>query len=134
MENILAIDYGEKRVGIAIYKSGFVFPKKHLSRNSPSFWKDLIKLIKNEKIKKVIIGYPITLKGKHGRVIDLVNDFVDTLKTQLPKDVVVELVDERFTTKIAKDWLMNAYGDKYSVDSLAALELLRGYLRSEGIL
>lgn len=134
MENILAIDYGENRVGIAIYKSGFVFPKQHLSRKNPSFWKDLIKLIKGEKIKKIIIGYPITLKGRHGRVVNLVNDFVETLRTQLPKDVVVELVDERFTTKIARDWLINVYGDKYSLDSLAALELLRGYLRSEGIL
>ena len=134
MENILAIDYGENRVGIAIYKSGFLFPKKHLSRKSSSFWKDLIKIIKDEKIKKIIIGYPITLKGEYGRVVELVNDFVGTLKTQLPKDVVVELIDERFTTKIAKDWLMNAYGGKYSVDSLAALELLRGYLRNEGIL
>ena len=134
MENILAIDYGENRVGIAIYKSGFIFPKKYLSRKSSSFWKDLIKLIKDEKIKKVIIGYPVTLKGKHGRVVNLVNDFVDTLRTQLPKDVAVELIDERFTTKVAKEWLIDAYGDKYSLDSLAALELLRGYLRSEGIL
>ncbi|NOZ92844.1 Holliday junction resolvase RuvX [bacterium 3DAC] len=132
MANILAIDYGEKRVGIAIAKGGFTFPRPHLDRKSSSFWKDLIDLIKKEKVDKVIVGYPITLKGLHGRVATLVDEFVDTLKTQLPKDVEVILLDERFTSKIAKDMLLDMYGNKYSVDSLAALELLRGYLSSEG--
>ena len=131
MGNILAIDYGEKRVGIAIYKGGFTFPRKHLKRKSPMFWRDLISLIKKENIKTIIVGYPITLKGLHGRVATLVDEFVDTLKTQLPSGVDVILLDERFTSKIARDMLQDLYGREYSIDSLAALELLRGYLRGE---
>ncbi len=132
MSNILAIDYGEKRVGIAIAKEGFIFPRPHLERNSPSFWKDLITIIKKERINKIIVGYPITLKGLHGRVANLVDEFVETLRTQLPKDIDVILLDERYTSKIARDMLADIYGKQYSIDSLAALELLRGYLGSEG--
>lgn len=131
MGNILAIDYGEKNVGIAIYKGGFYFPRPHLNRRSSTFWKDLIALIKKENISKIIVGYPVTLKGIHGRVASIVEEFVNTLKTQLPKGIDVILLDERFTTKIAKDILKELYGNQYSVDSLAALELLRGYVSRE---
>jgi putative Holliday junction resolvase len=134
MTNILAIDYGEKRVGLAIYKSGFTFPRKHLDRDSSTFWKDLISLIKKENVGIVVIGYPITLKGLHGRVTSLVDEFVKTLKTQLPSNVKIVLLDERFTSKIARDMLQDIYGKQYSVDSLAALEILRGYLKGEGLL
>ncbi len=134
MTNILAIDYGEKRVGLALYKAGFLFPKKHLDRTSRSFWKDLFTLIRKENVELIIVGYPITLKGNHGRVASLVDEFVNTLKTQLPKHVSVILVDERFTTKVAHDTLQAMYGNQYAIDSLSALELLRGYLRREGLL
>ncbi len=131
MGNILAIDYGEKNVGIAIYKGGFYFPRPHLDRRSSTFWKDLITLIKKENVSKIVVGYPVTLKGIHGRVATMVDEFVNTLKTQLPKGIEVILLDERFTSKIAKDMLKDIYGNQYSVDSLAALELLRGYVASE---
>ena len=132
MGNILAIDYGEKNVGVAIYKGGFYFPRPHLNRRSSTFWKDIISLIKKEKVTKIVVGYPITLKGIHGRVASMVEDFVNTLKTQLPSGIDVVLLDERFTTKIARDMLKDIYGNQYSLDSLAALELLRGYVSREG--
>jgi putative Holliday junction resolvase len=137
----LAIDYGEKRIGIAIsdFDKSIAFPRDHILNDSKLFQKILV-LIKEETIEKIILGYPINLNSKKTPQTQKVEDFKTELeKFLLSKDVTTEvvLVDERLTSSIAESY-MTEMGLKKSrrqekgiIDSIAAQVLLQGYLDKE---
>ncbi len=84
---LLGIDYGTKRIGLAISDEGmkFAFPKKILE-NKLGVIEELGQVIKNEKIFEIVIGDALNTDGSANDVTPELNSFIDELghKFQLP--------------------------------------------------
>jgi putative Holliday junction resolvase len=121
---VMALDYGSARTGVAVSDpTGTVarpvgVVEKAGSENGLA---ELARLVREEGVERVVVGLPLTLRGKHGEQAAETERFVDALRGAI--DVPVELFDERFTTDLAQQTAGAA-----SVDALAAAHLLSGWL------
>jgi putative Holliday junction resolvase len=108
---ILGIDYGEKRIGLAITdrQNSMAMPFGMLENND-SLSENILKLIKDNDIGRIVIGRPISLNGQPGHQAQVVDNFISiVLKSyELP----VSIVDERFTSKISSDLVSASYGSR----------------------
>jgi len=119
--NILSIDYGQKRIGLAWVDTdlGVVLPYGKLETGD---WKlELVKLIKDEKANLIVIGLPIGLDGQENNNTGLVRKFVSELEKSV--EIPVEFVDERFTSRQA-----DQMGGDVSRDEKSAMLILQSYL------
>ena len=97
---LLGIDYGTKRVGIALTddQGMMAFPLTVIP-NDPALIKSIEEIVLNNKVEKIVIGHSLDRDGKpnpiHARVEELIQDL--TLRTGLP----VELEPEQYTTQEA---------------------------------
>jgi putative Holliday junction resolvase len=124
--NILGIDYGEKRIGLALggREIKIATPYKILKNKNFDFVIDEIKKIcKTENVNEIIVGLPISLKGKIEAQAKKVLEFVEFLKKNL--EIPIETEDERLTSvmvdKLAKE-------QKVERDAVAAMLILQSYL------
>ncbi len=93
MKKILAIDWGEKRIGLALSEDGiFAFPLEVVHT-----FEDVQRVIEQRKIEKIILGWPIGLSGNETDKTKEVGDFNEEL---LKLGIPVEKVDERYSTKM----------------------------------
>jgi len=133
MGRFLAIDYGSKRVGLAISD-----PTKKIAKAYKTISNDsvdtLLSNIKNEikinTVEKIILGLPIGMNGKKTSQTELVLKFNDELKNFITIPVVLE--DERLTSLHAKKSLIfqgfKTTSNKENIDSTAAALLLQNYI------
>ena len=130
---IFAIDYGSKRVGIAITDPlrMFAYPLTTIE-NSKNFWKELDKLIQEYQIDKIILGYPLKENGGRSSSTELVERFEQELKKKYKTEII--RVDERYSSSIAKERIIDSVTskkkrkDKKLVDMNAAAVILQDYL------
>ncbi|OGY41848.1 MAG: hypothetical protein A2Y67_03270 [Candidatus Buchananbacteria bacterium RBG_13_39_9] len=130
LQKLLGIDYGEKKVGLAIADSEtrIASPYKILAND-----KDLLAKIKDvcikEEIGKIIVGVPLTLKSASSRQTNIVLKFIDKLK----KATYIEITeqDERLSSAYAKS-LMKEMKIKHMDDDVAAMIILQSYLDEMG--
>jgi len=121
--NYLGIDYGLKRIGLAIgsdeTKIAVVFGTVHDID-------DIIKVIKEEKINVIVLGQPFSVaSAAHALPVNFQN-FVEELTVKLPSDVVIHYEDERLSSKYA-DSLAGDKKTKANRDEIAAVSILQGY-------
>ncbi len=130
---IVAIDYGLKRIGVAISdaKQILAFPLATVAGGAKAI-ADLKTLLegKRAEIERIIIGLPLLLNGKEGDMAILVKKFAASLQESI--EIPVEFVDERFTSKLADQRLQENYLNRKErtakLDTAAAVILLQGYL------
>ena len=130
---ILAIDYGTKRIGIAVGDSKLrIAMPKGVIKNSQGAVDEVARVITDSGIEKVIVGLPLTPSGKEGQRALMVREFVDRLREKLP-EVDIELWDERYTTMEAESRLSHIPPKKRKnlIDSVSAQIILEEYLRSK---
>lgn len=123
--NILAIDYGTKRIGLAWVQEGLdvVLPFGVVENEEPMTTnKELKKIVTDEKINKIIIGMPLGLDGKENENTVRIRAFIDGVKSIL--QIPIEIIDERFSSQAADR--LGATGA--SRDEKAAMILLQNYL------
>ena len=133
----LAIDYGEKRIGIAVSDEDkkYSFSREHL-QNDRNLYNNLLDLIKGENIIKIIIGYPLNFKSEKTIQTIKTEEFRDNLEKFLVKNShTAELIyfDERFTSKLAAAGVSNSGTNKKKrrekgrIDSISAQIILQDY-------
>lgn len=131
-KRIMAIDWGEKRIGIAVSDSTNTLASPLTVLHKPT-WKDLGKLIQVHNVGTVVVGIPLRTDGKPGEKEQKVKNWIFEMKRELPEMKVVEL-DERFTTVQAKRMLQDrGIREKESrerADKIAAALILEQYLSS----
>ena len=133
MARILSIDYGLKRTGIAVTDEYQIIASGLQTIQSKELLSFLDNYFRTEKIEKVIIGDPIQMNGLPSQSADLVNKFIVEFKNHFP-EMVLEKVDERFTSKMAFQSMIDMgvkktkRQDKALVDKIAATILLQTYL------
>jgi putative holliday junction resolvase len=136
----LGIDFGLKRIGIAISDSEkrFSFYRDYLLNDKDTYQK-IIGIILNENVSKIIIGYPLNFKSEKTEITLSVENFCEELKSLLlKKDKNVEIIffDERFTSSLAQENLIQSglskkkRREKGILDSMSAKIILQDYLDS----
>lgn len=136
---VLALDVGERRVGIAIGDpTGTVArPLQALVRGSrEEDFAAITALVAEHDVGLVVVGQPLSLDGTEGPQARRVARYAEALAAMLPVPVVAW--DERFTTVAAEDILRQNRRQKKrqartrgEVDSIAAAVILQGYLDSQ---
>ncbi|MGL4617408.1 MAG: Holliday junction resolvase RuvX [Mycoplasmoidaceae bacterium] len=133
--NILGIDYGIKRIGLAICLLGITMPfGKIINTNNPDVIQKISKIVIQEKISKIVIGIPLNNFNDDTETSLLVRNFSNELKNYF-KNIDIVLLDEKNSTKESISLLKNA-GYKNSKikdqkDSLSAVNILNRYLGSK---
>jgi putative Holliday junction resolvase len=136
----LSIDYGLRRVGIAVSDEDkkYSFSRDFLFNDKNLFIK-LLSLIEQEKISRIILGYPLNLKSEKTSQTIEVEKFKQKLESILQKNslaIFVDLFDERLTSNMAKQSIISSglkrkkRQDKGLVDSTAAQIILQDYMDS----
>lgn len=132
MGRLLALDLGEKRIGLAISDEGHSIAQilEPAFQNNASFFRRMKKLIRDFQIEKVLIGLPTSLSGESGPAAEKTVRYVK--KIQEDFKVPVELLDERFSSmqaqKILKSERSGRNKAKNLIDNLSAQLVLQAYL------
>ena len=135
MPRILAIDYGQKRTGIAITDDFQIIASGLTTIASETTITFLKTYFENEKVEQVIIGKPTQMNGQPSESSPLIEKFIATFKTNFPAMPLTQ-VDERFTSKMASASML-ASGlkkkqrqNKALIDEIAATIMLQSFLSS----
>ena len=133
---LLGIDAGEKRIGIALSDrlNKTASPLTVLD-NDENLKRNLLEIVRENEIKKIIIGLPYTLKGTKGCQAKIVEDFIENILKNIAEETSTEIIeiDERFTSKISEKLTSVKTGKKSGkvIDSIAAAVLLNDYIERE---
>ena len=133
MGRILAIDYGSKRVGLAVTD-----PLKLIANNLGTVHsKDIISFLREymneEEIECIVVGEPKKMNNEPSESMNLINSFLSVLNKHFP-DIPVKMYDERFTSKLAVQAMVNGgmkkkeRQKKENIDAISATILLQDYL------
>ena len=134
-KRVLAIDYGSKRVGIAISDPLCLFPSITITiPNDKNFFSEIMNLIREKNVNKIILGYPFNDNGMTSdlgkEILKFRTRFENILK------IKIDLWDEHLTSKMAASRIMSSVArkskrrNKSLVDAHAAAIILEEYLRS----
>lgn len=138
MGRILAIDYGQKRCGIAVTD-----PLKliaHTLETVPTAGLEafLADYMRREEVETIVVGQPLQMDGTPSESTRYIEPFVRRLAKQCPQIPIVR-VDERFTSKIAFRTMTDAglkkkkRQDKGLVDAISATLILQTYMQNPNI-
>ncbi len=133
MGRILAIDYGSKRVGLAVTD-----PLRMIASSLEALHsKDVVAYLKNylakEKVDIIVVGEPKTLMNEKSDSARFIDPFVKHLQKTFP-DVLIERYDERFTSSIAQQTMIlggmkkKDRKIKQNVDKISATIILQDYM------
>ena len=128
---LLGIDYGQKRIGLAIAQGGMAFPLKTLVKSTRDrLFADLLAVIAAEGVEAVVLGLPLDMEGQETLTTRQVLNFRDSLarRTDLP----IHLVNEALTSFDARERLREAgvpaRRQAEMLDQMAAVCILETYL------
>ncbi len=134
MGRIIAFDIGDKRVGVAISD-----PFGEMALPVETYWRKgfekdidyLVKLAKDKFAEVIVCGLPVNFDGSRSEQTDKTEEFIAKLKEKT--DIKVVTQDERFSTKQARNLLLEAdmrrEKRKDVIDKIAASYILEDYLR-----
>lgn len=133
MNRIIGLDYGRKRIGVAVSDPLRIFASPLDTVQSAKIIEYLQNYAQRETIELFVIGYPLNMNGAPSEAAQDVRSFLPLLKKKFP-DVPVVLEDERFTSVLAHRAMIDGgmkksdRRDKMSVDKLSAAIILQTYL------
>jgi len=135
---ILAIDYGQKRVGLAVTDEMQMIATALTTVHS----KDVISFLKEytskEKVECFVVGQPMTMQNQPSESTRFIEPFVNLLRKTFP-EIPVDRIDERFTSKMATAAILESGAkkkdrqDKALVDKVSAVIILQSYLEMKSI-
>ena len=136
MARILAIDYGQKRVGLAVTDSLQIIATALTTVHSKDVIEYLKKYIENEDVESFVVGLPLQMNNTPSESSKFVNPFVKQLAKVFPS-IPIYRIDERFTSKMATQVILNSgvnkktRQDKALVDTVSAVIILQTFLESK---
>ncbi len=135
MARILCIDYGGKRTGIAVTDPLQIIATGLTTVDSKELISFLKKYFEKEPVELIVIGEPKNLDDSDTHATPLVKEAIKKLQKEFPQ-IPVKTVDERFTSKMAKQAMIDMgmkkkdRQNKRTVDEIAATMMLQEYLQS----
>lgn len=139
MGRILSIDYGNKRVGLAVTDPLKIIATRLTTVSTNDIWTFLSDYFGREEVELVLVGYPRQLNNEPSESIRYINPFLK--KFQLVyKNIPLKLMDERFTSKMAFQAMIDAgvkkkdRQNKETIDGVSATIILQSYLEEQKFL
>lgn len=136
---VLAIDYGLKRTGIAVTDEMQIIASGLTTIPSETVLDFLKSYFEKEKVGTVLIGDPKQMNNEPSQSAEIINSFADKF-TKMFQDIKVERVDERFTSKMAFQTMINSglkkkqRQNKALIDEISATIMLQDYLSRKSFL
>lgn len=133
MDRIVGIDYGRKRVGVAVSDPLRIFASALETVPSAKIIEYLQQYAAAETIERFVVGYPVNLNGRPSEAAKDVDAFLNLLRKKFPS-VPVSLEDERFTSVLAHRAMIDGglrkmdRRDKAAVDKVSAALILQTYM------
>jgi len=133
MQRILSLDFGEKRIGVAVSDALNIIAQSVGTIERKGIKNDLKKirdLVREYDAARLIVGLPLNMDGTEGKSANRAVDFVNELKKEI--NIRVEMVDERLTTaqgeRIFLEADLSRKKRKKNIDKIAAQLILQNYL------
>ncbi len=136
MGQILAIDYGKKRCGLAVTDDLQIIASGLVTVETTILLEYLKKYFLENKVDEVVLGLPVDLKGNMSEVEGDIQKFIEKFKKEFP-EIEVRRFDERFTSKIASYFISQSgkskkqRQDKGLIDKVSATLILQQYLEQK---
>lgn len=126
-EYIVAFDYGEKRVGVAVAHSIARLPRPLVTlANGDSLFDDISKILQDEHAGRLVVGLPRNMDGTLGPQAERCESFGAELSDRF--NLPVEYVDETLSSVSADTFLSNLKGKSVGLDAVAAAVILERYI------
>jgi len=133
MGRIMAVDFGRKRIGLAVSDPLQIIANGLETVAAFSIWEFLESYLTGENVETIVVGYPRNLNNQPSESVQYINPFIRKLKKKYP-EVKVTTMDERFTSKMAMQAMIDGgmkksdRRNKAMVDKLSAVIILQSYL------
>ncbi|HNR19238.1 MAG: Holliday junction resolvase RuvX [Bacteroidetes bacterium] len=136
MARILAIDYGNKRTGIAVTDPLQIIASALTTVHTKDLLDFLKDYVKREEVEIIVVGEPKQMNNQPSEVEKQITPFVKKLKSTFPQKQI-ERVDERFTSLMAQRSMIEMglkkreRQNKATVDEISATIILQTYLENK---
>lgn len=136
MSRVLAIDFGRKRIGLAVSDPLQLIANRLTTIPTNEIWDFLSDYFMKENVETVVVGYPRQMNNKASEAVRYINPFLKKFQIKYPEKKL-ELQDERFTSKMAFQTMIDGglkkqqRKDKSMIDSVSATIILQGYLEQK---
>jgi len=136
MARVLAIDYGRKRVGLAVTDPGQIIANRLTTVPAHTIWDFLNEYFQKEPVELVVVGYPKQMNNEASESVRYINPFLKKFQKTYP-NMNLEILDERFTSKIAFQTMIDGgvkkqkRRDKAMIDGISATIILQSYLEQK---
>lgn len=134
MGRLLAIDYGKKRCGIAVSDPMKIIANGLTTVATHELFDWLKNYMSKEDVDVLIIGEPKKVTGEYSETMKYIEPFVNRVRKNFPT-LKIEMVDERFTTKLAFQAMIDGGVKKHNrdnkngtVDMVSATIILQTYM------
>ena len=133
MGRILAIDYGQKRVGLAVTDELQMIANSLDTVHSKDIFQYLKVYTKTEDVECIVVGEPKDMNNRDSESARFIEPFVKKLKKEFP-EIKIDRFDERFTSKIASQTLIDSgiskkqRRNKALLDKISATLILQSYM------
>ena len=132
----MGIDYGRKRVGIAVTDPGQMIASGLTTVGAHEVLEFIKNYLESESVEEFIVGEPKQMNNEPSESAGIVKAFVTSLSRKFP-DIPIKMVDERFTSKMAMRAMIDGgmkkkqRQNKAMVDSISAALILQSYMESK---
>jgi len=133
MGRILGIDYGTKRIGVAVTDPLMIFASPLETVNTHQFGEFLKRYMSTEKVEAFVIGCPVKMNNQPSESVKHIDPFIKKLERTYP-GIPVHRVDERFTSEMALRSMIEGgvtkkdRRDKSMVDKISAAIILQSFI------
>ena len=135
MGRVMAIDYGKKRVGVAVTDPLQIIATRLETVGADQIWLFLDDYFSREAVDMVLVGYPVQLNNQPSEALRFINPFIQSFRKKY--SIEIKLVDERFSSKLAFQSMIDAgvkkmqRQNKATIDGVSATILLQSYLEQK---
>ncbi|MBD8017739.1 Holliday junction resolvase RuvX [Kaistella pullorum] len=136
MAQILAIDYGKARCGLAATDDFQIIASGLETVETKNLFPFLAKYFAQNQVEAIVVGLPTDLKGNLSQIETEILKFLEKFRTQFP-DITVNRFDERFTSKMASFYISQSGKNKKKreekglVDKVSATLILQNFLEQQ---
>ena len=138
MARVLAIDYGKKRVGLAVTDPLQIIANSLTTVKTADIWNFLENYFVKEQVETVVIGYPRKMNNQPSEAVHYINPFLKKFRMKYT-EIQLEVFDERYTSRMAFQTMIDGgvkkkkRRDKEMIDAISATIILQNYLEQKRI-
>lgn len=134
----MAIDYGLKRVGVAVTDPLQMIASPLETVPQQEIYQFLTRYFEQEEVEAIVLGWPQNLKGEDTDATQPVRNFISKLQEKFPQ-IPIHKVDERLTSRMAVAAMIQGGSskkdrrNKSNIDKVSATIILQSYLEQNSL-